>query len=207
MNKFHEHILTEEDAPQITKEMNDFFVERTEKHIDRVKANADYLGEKYLTIKDDLFKQVREHDDSKFADPEIISYIHITWRRKLEKQGVQWHFNDKLNDMTHQATRHHILHNKHHPEYHDPDFHEDSLNKENRDKPAQRMVNGKLMDTVSLSEMVCDWVAMSQETIGTSDAHAWADDNVNVRWKFTDAQVGLIYTFLAILKTKGTVYD
>ena len=180
MTKFGKHIEGV-NLLDITEEMHDFFLERTAKHIRRVQKVAKKLGEGFPHINDELLLQLENHDDSKYTEPEQLPYIHITWRRKLEKIGISYEVSDELKELIHIATFHHVLHNKHHPEHHDTKY----LDNEGRDKS---IVDGTKMDGISVAEMVCDWVAMTQEVSGHSDASQWVQDNVGVRWTFTDEQ-------------------
>lgn len=50
------------------------------------------------------------------------------------------------------------------------------------------------MPDLDVAEMCADWMAMSKELGGTPKD--WADKNVNVRWKFTEAQKKLIYEII-----------
>jgi hypothetical protein len=42
--------------------------------------------------------------------------------------------------------------------------------------------------------MVADWFAMSEELGG--HPKEWADKNINIRWKFNDNQIRLIYDLI-----------
>jgi len=68
------------------------------------------------------------------------------------------------------------------------------FNRDNRDAVPDTMVNATAMPDVYIAEMCADWMAMSEEL--SSRPQDWADMNVNVRWKFTDEQVELIYNIL-----------
>lgn len=164
-----------------------FFLERTNKHIERVKRNADFIENSFLELVG-LRQQTKVHDASKFEEPEVGPYIEITWNYKIGAQA-----DNDLSDALTQASEHHVNSNKHHPEYWDNDD-SPTINPDDRDKPL-RLIDGTSMDVISLAEMVCDWQSMSQE-YNEKSCRKWADDNINVRWQFTDDQVELIYKII-----------
>ena len=94
------------------------------------------------------------------------------------------------------ATVHHVTNNAHHPE-HWTDQKEALINKEDRDKPPKEIVDATKMPDIHIAEMVADWSAMSEE-LAKNTPKEWADDNVNVRWKFTDHQKDLIYELISV---------
>ena len=184
--------LSKKDRPEEWAEMKDWFEKRTAKHIKLVqkycKKIADY-DDKFA----DLIARGEVHDQSKFEDPEIDPYIYISWKYKCKDDGIDFEVPDDIDDKMNAATEHHILNNFHHPEYH-CEKKTDLINEKNRDKPPEEMIDATKMKDLDLSEMVCDWMAMSEEKGGTPKK--WADDNVNVRWKFTDDQKDLIYELI-----------
>lgn len=177
------------------QQMKDHFRSRTMQHIGRVKENARQLANEFPDIGTELLKQVSGHDDSKFEDPEYKPYLHISWKYKVADEGGEYNPPQEILDSMHEATMHHILNNKHHPEFHDEGFDSRSLSKADRDSVPEKMVDAQLMDKVSIAEMVCDWVAMSQEKSGNNDASDWIEMNVNKRWKFTEQQVIWIHMY------------
>lgn len=186
---------------KIQNEMESHFRARTMAHIGRVQTNAAKLANGFPEVGLDLMRQVADHDASKFDFPEFFPYLHITWKYKMEAEGKTYDPPQSELDKMHNATSHHITWNKHHPEFHDSEFDPEMLNKADRDSVPAKMVNGQKMDLVSLAEMVCDWVAMSQEKAGNNDASAWIEMNVNKRWKFTDQQVEWIHKFHNFFQT------
>jgi hypothetical protein len=66
------------------KEKEDFFKKRTKKHIKRVQNAARKLVKKYPEYKD-LLDQVKDHDKSKFEEPERTPYIELTWLKKIDQ--------------------------------------------------------------------------------------------------------------------------
>jgi hypothetical protein len=142
-----------------------------------------------------LVKQAKEHDASKFKEPELTPYKHITWSYKMKDEGESFEVSDELRARMTAATIHHVKNNKHHPEYHSP-VEVDLINREDRDKPPEKIVDAMAMPDEDIAEMCADWLAMAEEK-GTS-AKSWADKNVNIRWKFTDKQKALIYHLLEV---------
>lgn len=180
---------------KIQNEMETHFRARTMAHIGKVQTCAAQLANGFPTIGLDLMRQVAYHDETKFAFPEFFPYLHITWKYKMEAEGEIYEPPQETLDKMHEATMHHIRRNKHHPEFHDPNFDESMLSKGDRDSVPAKMVNAMKMDRVSIAEMVCDWVAMSQEKFNRNDATEWANMNINKRWKFTEEQVEWIWEF------------
>ena len=176
-----------------TKEMFDWFHKRTKEHIDRVRKYC----KKIHDLEDDRFEGIiergEEHDESKYHEPEMDPYIYISWKYKCEDDGKDYEPPEDMDDKMNEATSHHVLSNRHHPEYH-CDKKSDVINREDRDKPPEEIIDATKMKDLDISEMVCDWLAMAEEK-GTS-AKDWADKNVNIRWKFTDDQKDLIYELI-----------
>jgi len=176
----------------ITKEMEDHFIDRTNKHINLVK--------KYITIVDGLndirfnsiLDRVGIHDASKFNEPEFTPYVSITWSYYCKDNGIDFTIDPLIQKSMNKATIHHILSNRHHPEGHDSTFNPATMfNDNDRDSVPTNIVNGESMTNVDVAEMVCDWCAVSEERGNTPKS--WADMNVNKRWGFTDEQTEMIY--------------
>ena len=53
------------------------------------------------------------------------------------------------------------------------------------------------MTHIDIAEMICDWMAISQER--NTDIFKWAKDNINIRWKFTNKQEKLIHELIGVL--------
>lgn len=170
--------------------MNDekisYFLKRTNAHIQRVQDNAEVVVRNFPEL-EELSMRIKIHDESKFKEPEREPYIELSWNYKIgrpEKNREDWIL---------KATEHHVKCNKHHPEYWD-NSNLNTINPINRDEPL-RLIDGSKMDDISIAEMVCDWQSMSQE-YNEKSCRKWADDNINVRWQFTDDQVELIYKII-----------
>ena len=174
------------------EKMKEWFEKRTRMHIGLVqkyiKKIADY---------DDRFEELIErnklHDQSKFEDPENEPYLYISWQYKCKDDGVDWEPPENIKEKMSKATEHHVKNNPHHPEFYSEE--EVALiNREDRDKPPEKMVDGTKMKDVDIADMCGDWFGMSEER-GTNPKE-WADNNVNIRWKFTDSQKDLIYELI-----------
>jgi len=184
---------SEEDYEDYDK-MKDWFEKRTNKHIksvqDYCKKIADYDSERFGGLVD----QAKDHDASKFKDPEIEPYIYVTWGYKCKDDGVDWEPPEGMDEKMNEATTYHVLNNRHHPEFHAG---EDSnvINKEDRDNPVRdKVIDATDMPDLDIGEMVADWMAVSKERGNTPKS--WADKNVNIRWKFNDDQKDLIYELI-----------
>lgn len=183
---------TAEDKPENYKEMKDWFDKRTDRHIKLVQKYCEKIAD-YDDLFKDLIERGKVHDQSKYKDPEIEPYIYVSWDYKCKDDGVDWKPPEGMDERMNKATHHHVTTNPHHPEFHS-DKDAELINKNDRDKPPEEMIDATKMSDLDLSEMVADWCAMSEEKGNTP--HSWADKNVNVRWKFTDEQKDLIYELL-----------
>ena len=181
-------------------QMLDWFDRRTHHHIRLVQKYCGkidkYDPEKYNGI----VERGKEHDKSKFEDPEMDPYVMISWRYKCKKDKKDFaDFFDSDEDLKkteeemNKASEHHIKNNAHHPEFH-TDQKSNLINKDDRDKPPAKMIDATKMGDLDIAEMCADWTAMSEEL--ADDPIKWADKNVNVRWKFTDEQKDLIYELI-----------
>lgn len=173
------------------------FYSRTWAHVRRVQLNAQVLAESGCVDAAGLLKQVTAHDDSKFIEPEFSVYVEITWMHRCKRLGETFEMTDDLEQRMVEATLHHVKANRHHPEYWAPTA---SINPKDRDAPPGVLIDGSGMDDISLAEMCCDWVSMSQEKLGTNAAHEWARQNIGVRWGFDQAQTDRIYELLDTLQ-------
>lgn len=176
------------------KKMRDWFEKRTNKHIDLVekycKKITDYDEDKFGK----LIERVENHDQSKFKDPEMEPYIYTTWEYKCKDDGVEFNPPEDIKEKMNEATTHHVLNNRHHPEFHAG---EDSevINKEDRDEPVRdKIIDATNMPDLDLAEMVADWCAVSEERGNTPKS--WAEKNIDKRWKFSDNQTELIYELI-----------
>jgi hypothetical protein len=172
-----------------TQEMEDWFNKRTARHISLVKKYAKILE----PIVPGVVHQAELHDASKYEDLEKIPYIFISWDYHMKDLGEPFTVPKDIKERMTDATLHHVQNNRHHPEFFDKTG---RINRDDRDKPPTKIVDGTAMTDVDIAEMVADWLAMAEEK-GTSTLE-WADKNINVRWKFTDDQVNLIYALIDV---------
>ena len=140
-----------------------------------------------------LIDQAKDHDASKFKDPEIEPYLYVTWDYKCKDEGVDFTPPDGMKDEMNKATEHHVRSNRHHPEFH-CEKKVDLINREDRDKPPDELIDATKMPDLDIGEMVADWCSMSEEKGG--HPKEWAKKNVNVRWKFNKDQEDLIYELI-----------
>jgi len=190
--------LTGEEMKMLTNhpdfdKMTAWYEERTARHIARVqkwcRRIEDYDSGRFAG----LSQRAELHDQSKYEDPERLPYIWITWRYKCERDGVDFEVPEEVQNLLTEATAHHVKVNPHHPEAH-TDQEQDLINREDRDKPPEEMIDATGMAAIDLGEMVGDWLAMSEEK--DSEPRDWADANVNVRWRFDPWQEDLIYELI-----------
>jgi hypothetical protein len=173
--------------------MKNWFETRTARHIKLVQKYCQKLSTYDDGKYEELIKRGEIHDQSKYKDPEIEPYIYTTWQYKCKDDGVEFECPEGMDEKMNKATEHHVKNNAHHPEFHSKKE-VDLINREDRDKPPEEMIDATEMTDLDLAEMCCDWVSMSEEKGNTP--RGWADKNVNVRWKFDDEQEELIYELL-----------
>jgi len=175
------------------KKMKDWFEKRTKKHIELVQKYCEKLVEYDEEKYGELIERSEVHDASKFKSPELEPYIYTTWKYKCKEDGVDFDCPKEMEDKMNESTEHHILNNRHHPEFH-CDKTENLINENDRDKPPEEMIDATKMDDVDLAEMICDWCAVSEERGNTPKS--WANKNIGVRWEFTDKQENFIYELI-----------
>jgi len=109
----------------LDNEQYQYFIDRTNNHIQLVKDAANEIVKAYPEFAK-LLKRVEVHDASKFKEPELTPYIQITWRHKVEKEkdrydpynGKGYQSPGKLEkEDENQAILKHVQGNSHHPEY------------------------------------------------------------------------------------------
>ena len=176
-----------------TQEMTDWFEKRTKNHIKLVQKYAEIISKNFPQYKE-LIAITEKHDKSKFEDPEFHPYIYTTWQYKLKGEGRNFVISDFMLEKMNNATNHHVKNNKHHPEFWTDNKEENLINKDDRDKKSDKIVDATKMKDIYIAEMCADWCAVSEER-GSSPVD-WADKNGNIRWKFTDKQKDIIYKIL-----------
>jgi len=174
-----------------TLEMKEHFAERTQRHIDLVNK---YL-EKMSEVCDYDFD---DHDESKFQSPEYKPYLFVSWEYRCKDKDEEYEIPAEWQDKCHEATGHHVKTNKHHPEYWDDSIDGDPINEKDRNKPPETVTDATKMPPQYVLEMVADWCAMSEE-MGSNTPKEWADENVDVRWKFSSDQKDLIYKTIDLI--------
>lgn len=126
------------EALDVTPEMEELFVARTNEHIRLVQKYAETLAFRFSELAD-LPRLAASHDASKFGPEERLGYVKNTWTYKHEGQCYR---GPEMAD----SWAHHQRANDHHPEYWDDPQH---------------------MTDPALAHAVSDWAAMSEE-LGTS---------------------------------------
>lgn len=179
----------------LKNDMTNHFNTRTNNHINHVKHFANILSHSFDHL-GALNEIVKSHDLSKFKEPEYTPYLYITWKYKCKKDNVKFDIPDNIQNDMHQATTHHVLNNKHHPEYWCGLS--DVISKSNRDSTHVK-INAHSMPDIYIAEMICDWSAMSKEHNESNGPYQWANDNINNRWLFTDVQINNIYKYIDTL--------
>jgi len=186
-------IVASSPCSNLTKEMLEWFNQRTANHIKLVQKYCKKIEEYDPKRFEGLVERGKDHDQSKYKAPEHDPYVYITWRYKCKDDGKKLELTKAQEDAMNAASEHHIKNNPHHPEYH-TDQEGELVNPKDRDKPPDKLIDATKMGKMDIAELCADWCAMSEERDGSPKA--WADKNVNVRWKFTDAQKDLIYELI-----------
>jgi hypothetical protein len=179
----------------ITKEMKDWFFERTNKHISMVRKYMQKIVDEFPQY-EELLERMEDHDSPKFKEPELTPYIWITWKYKCEakkKDFKSYSPPENIDELIQEATEHHIKSQRHHPEYH-CSKESNLINSNNRDEIPDEMIDATKMNDIDLCEMCADWMAVSEERGNTPIE--WENKNVNKRWKFSEHQKDLIYEIL-----------
>jgi len=204
-NKLLEKCFERELINKDSKEYQ-WFIERTNKHIDLVKKATKKIVDAYPEF-EDLLQQVEEHDASKFEEPELTPYISITWRHKLEDEkgeynpihGEGYQRPGLLSkEDENKATLRHITTNEHHPEYWLEDKSLANLSAECRDE-SDFCVDASRMPGLAIAEMVADWQAMVWE-LKKNTAREWFNKQKDVRWHFSNKQEQLIDKLLKVFE-------
>lgn len=177
---------------EITPEMEAHYEARTKLHIALVQKYCQRLAERVAGL-DGLVERGRVHDQSKWGEPEREPYVWITWDYKCKDDGVPSGMLDGMKERMQEATLHHILANRHHPEFHQ-DRKTGLLNGRDRDSAPKQIVDATKMGRLDIAEMIADWCAMSEERGNTP--LEWAKKNVGVRWRFTPQQERDIYAMI-----------
>lgn len=190
-----------QNAKGITDEMSDWFWERTHKHMQLVQKYCHKLEQKMEHVGGEtftgLYHRSLQHDQSKLREPEYTPYVYTTWWYKMKDTDTPYTIPEEIKTGCHEATVHHVRHNRHHPEFFGGwDRAAKIINKDNRDEKAEPVIAVD-MEPLDIAEMCADWCAVSTER-GNSPLD-WAEDNVNKRWLFSDKQTVMIYGILHLL--------
>jgi len=182
------------------EEKEDWFEERTQRHIDLVNKYARKIADANIPEVDseELLAQVENHDASKKEEPERKPYIELTWKHKHDNWDGYKTPGTISDEEINRATLHHITGNSHHPEFWNKE--EANIDPTNRDKSV-KCIDASKMPPVAVAEMVADWAAMSEE-LGKNTATEWFEKQKDVRWHFSDDQVDLIYKLLDAVETE-----
>jgi hypothetical protein len=193
---FDSHKLSENINDWISDEMVKWFEERTKKHISLVQKYCEKIYKYDPDRFEGIIERGREHDSSKYKGIERNPYIIISWSYKAKDNGGKpLEFPKYIKDKLNEATLHHITTNQHHPDYWSPRK-TSLLNNNDRDKLPEKIIDATVMDDLSICEMCCDWMGISDEK--GSDVVEWAKNNINKRWKFTDDQEQLIWEIISV---------
>lgn len=196
-------------AAEPTKEMENWFKERTAKHIKLVQKYCNMFEDYDPSRFKGLVERGKVHDDSKLKSPEREPYVYVTWDYHEKDHGRKADFPEDVKKKMNEATEHHVHSNPHHPEYHSDQ--KEAINREDRDGNPSKPVDATKMSDLDIAEMVADWAAMSEEKRQGSP-RGWADKKVGKRWNFKDDQKALIYELIDVVegkskKTAGVEFD
>lgn len=176
----------------ITDEMAKHFYKRTKMHIKAIQTFASRILQDKELMKfinrEEFIKDIENHDQSKFEDPEVKPYIRLTWRQRFAKTKSYKKPGELDDPEINEATLHHIKNSKHHPEFwaKQKNNQEDNiLSKGDRTK-SPALVDATNMPLTYVASMTADWMAMSKEL--NDNPYDWMNKNIGKRWKFTKEQ-------------------
>ena len=149
-------------ASEITPEMEEWFEERTNKHIGLVQKYCKRIYEYDPERFEEILELGKEHDQSKFKDPERTPYIKLTWKHKFDNYDSYKKPGTLDDKEINRATVLHVKNNEHHPE-HWTNQTNDLINEEDRDKPPDKIIDATKMPDINIGTMCADWAAMSEE--------------------------------------------
>lgn len=170
----------------IHNEQIEYFVERTQKHINLHRKAASFIFI-YDPIKfEGILQRAVFHDATKYSEEEILAYTVLTWKYKLQRENETIEdFPPEIQAEIDKAIKHHLSQNKHHPAYWANDLIPEKY-------AVQQMTN------LDIADQICDWYSMSVE-LGT-DIYEWARSVIGNKWEYNEDQVKLIYELLSVLK-------
>jgi len=100
--------INEIHTPEI-EVMKDFFDKRTKNHICLVQKYAEII-ENYFPELSGVVDQAKDHDSSKYENPEYEPYLYITWHYRCKDNGINFKMPEDIDDSL--ATLHHIKNNR-----------------------------------------------------------------------------------------------
>jgi hypothetical protein len=184
----HTHIQWQdvpEKMPELWYEMTDHFQQVHTEHVERVQKNLALMGGYYEELSPAMGLQIAQrailHDQSKLQEPEYVPYvwrINRTLWKKTNSPHLRWLESQTLDQAIQDAVRHHVTHNRHHPEWH---------------------MDADDMSVIDIIEMVCDWYAMSQE-FNTSIV-TWFNYVVPRRYSFSADVRQKVFDEITLIKT------
>lgn len=192
--EFCKHFDFEKLYNQTSDKLIDWYIDRTDKHIHLVQKYCNRAADLDNYFKTFLLERAEIHDGSKYTNPEFLPYVwvNLKYRCKSDEEFQSYEPPEDFETLSHYATYLHVVTNSHHPEYHSDNKNiSDILNRTERDKPPKSIVDARTMPLLDVAEMVCDWMAVSEER--GSSAKDWADKNIDIRWRFSHTQKTLIY--------------
>lgn len=179
MNKLRQLITYSYSNYGITQRMYNHFEKRTREHIDRVNKNARIISD-FLNIYDSAFNtefflsNVKNHDSSKFYSYIYPGYVWINAFYNLKMEYPS----ENIKKLAEYSSKKHYTLENHHPEHH---------------------ISPTNMNIYNLSEMVCDWHAMSQE-YGTSTKE-WFHNKALKKYSFDESQKEFLDNIISKLDT------
>ena len=193
-------VLGDNELWSYTEDMEKAFIERTNEHITRVHNNLlKFIGYQGLD-ETELRTRANNHDRSKFtAIEEHDPYVWVNWKHRCKRLKQPFKPSKNIEDHMDAATKHHILNNPHHPEFHikDPTI-MDNFSRDTAKEHKEPLLTIPTMPLIDIIEMVCDWTAMDQE-FGGNSALDWANKNIGKRWDFSDDNILQIYAAISHL--------
>lgn len=200
----------------LTKEMAEFSYDRMEKHRKLVLENIKTLLEQinlketlalsekqFNDFKIELMERGKQHDLSKFFEPEKTAYVYICWKHHSEKTLKQdYPYPDEIKPKISLAIQHHFQNNSHHSDFYC--YKEDNIREKNKEKVKELLKN---MHDLDLLEMVADWMAISQEYQTSCIEYAIKTIGDNHSKPFCEEQKTKIFKWISLFEPTHQAKD
>lgn len=201
----------------LTVSMAKFSYNRMEKHRKYVLNNIktllahkkslmetlDLSEDQFNDFSSQLIQRGKQHDLSKYSEPEKIAYIYLNWKFDQEKTySKKYQYPEGMEEIVKKAIQHHYQHNSHHSEFYC--YKEDGTREDDKKRIKVLLKN---MNDVDLLEMVADWMAISQEYKTKCTDYAIATIGDDKAKPFTEEQKIKIFKWINLFEPTHQAND